>query len=43
MNARGRLALRRLGLRHGRVVARTEPARTTVVWDGDEEPVDFLR
>ena len=34
---------RRLVLREGRVVARTEPARTTVVWDGQEEPVDFLR
>jgi cytosine/creatinine deaminase len=34
---------RRLVLRGGRVVARTEPARTTVVWDGQEEPVDFLR
>ena len=34
---------RRLVLRSGRVVARTEPARTTVVWDGREEPVDFLR
>jgi cytosine deaminase len=34
---------RRLVLRGGRVVARTEPARTTVVWDGREEPVDFLR
>ncbi|MEP7104333.1 MAG: cytosine deaminase [Chloroflexota bacterium] len=34
---------RRLVLRDGKVVARTEPARTTVVWDGVEEPVDFLR
>jgi cytosine deaminase len=34
---------RRLVLRSGHVVARTEPARTTVVWDGQEEPVDFLR
>jgi cytosine deaminase len=32
---------RRLVLRRGRVVARTEPARTTVVWNGREEPVDF--
>jgi cytosine/creatinine deaminase len=37
------LPRRRLVLREGRVVARTEPARTTVVWDGREEPVDFLR
>jgi len=25
------------------VVARTEPAVTTVVWDGKEEVVDFLK
>jgi cytosine/creatinine deaminase len=37
------LPRRRLVLRAGRVVARTHPARTTVVWDGREEPVDFLR
>jgi cytosine/creatinine deaminase len=43
MDALRLLARRRLVLRHGRVVARTEPARTTVVWDGEEEPVDFLR
>jgi hypothetical protein len=30
-------------LRGGRVVARTEPARTTVTWDGTEEEVTFLR
>jgi cytosine deaminase len=34
---------RRLVLRAGRTVARTEPAVTTVVWDGREEEVDFLR
>jgi cytosine deaminase len=34
---------RRMVLRGGKVVARTEPARTTVVWDGVEEPVDFLK
>jgi cytosine deaminase len=34
---------RRLVLRRGEIVARTEPARTTVVWDGQEELVDFLR
>jgi cytosine deaminase len=34
---------RRLVLRGGRVVARTQPAVTTVVWDGREEEVDFLR
>jgi len=32
-----------LVLRGGKVVARTEPAVTTVVWDGREEEVDFLR
>jgi cytosine deaminase len=37
------LARRRLVLRAGQVVARTEPARTTVVWDGVEEQVDFLK
>jgi cytosine deaminase len=36
------VARRRLVLRAGKVVARTEPARTTVVWDGQEEPVTFL-
>jgi cytosine deaminase len=34
---------RRLVLRGGRVVARTQPAVTTVVWDGREEEVNFLR
>ncbi|MBO0682018.1 MAG: cytosine deaminase [Candidatus Dormibacteraeota bacterium] len=34
---------RNLVLRDGRVVARTQPAVTTVVWDGREEEVDFLR
>ncbi len=43
MDALRLLPRRRLVLRAGRVVARTEPARTTVVWDGSEEPVDFLR
>jgi cytosine deaminase len=33
---------RRLVVRRGQIVARTEPARTTVTWDGREEPVDFL-
>jgi cytosine deaminase len=36
-------APRRLVLRDGKIVARTEPAATTVVWDGAEEQVDFLR
>ncbi len=30
-------------IRGGEIVARTEPARHMVVWDGREEPVDFLR
>jgi cytosine/creatinine deaminase len=34
---------RHLVVRGGRVVARTEPAVTTVTWDGAEEPVTFLR
>lgn len=34
---------RRLVLRRGRVVARTEPARTSVTWDGREEEIDFSR
>ena len=34
---------RHLVLRGGHVVARTEPARTTVVVDGDESEVSFLR
>jgi cytosine/creatinine deaminase len=36
------LPRRRLVLRRGQVVARTEPARTTVTWDGREEAVDFM-
>ena len=43
MDALRLLPRRRLVLREGRVVARTRPAETTVVWDGREEPVDFLR
>jgi cytosine/creatinine deaminase len=34
---------RHLVMRAGRVVAQTRPAETTVVWDGVEEPVTFLR
>ncbi|HEX6489111.1 MAG TPA: cytosine deaminase [Candidatus Dormibacteraeota bacterium] len=37
------LAPRRFVLKGGRVVARCEPARRTVMWDGREEEVDFLR
>ena len=43
MDALRLLPRRRLVLRRGEVVARTEPAHTTVVWDGREEPVDFVR
>ncbi|TMC92120.1 MAG: cytosine deaminase, partial [Chloroflexi bacterium] len=43
MDAIRLVAPRRLVLRAGRVVARTEPGQTTVVWDGREEPVDFLK
>jgi len=43
MDALRLLPRRRLVLRGGRVVARTRPAETTVMWDGREEPVDFLR
>jgi cytosine deaminase len=34
---------RHLVVRAGRIVARTEPAQTTVTWDGEEQPVTFLR
>jgi len=37
------VAPRLLVLRAGQVVARTHPAATTVVWDGAEEPVSFVR
>jgi cytosine deaminase len=37
------VAPRRLVLRRGRVVARTEPAQTTITWAGKEEPVSFLK
>jgi cytosine deaminase len=36
------IAPRRAVIRGGQIVARTEPARHTVVWDGREEAVDFL-
>ena len=42
MDALRLVAPRRLVLRGGKVVARTQPAQTTVVWDGNEEAVDFL-
>ena len=37
------IAPRYLVLRDGKVVARTEPAVSTVDWLGDEQPVTFLR
>jgi len=37
------VAPRTLVLRGGRVVARATPAQHTVIWDGSEEPVAFLR
>src|SRR5437762_12472840 len=43
MDAIRLLAPRKLAVRAGKVVARTEPAHTTVVWDGREEQVDFLK
>src|SRR5437879_3832726 len=43
MDAIRLVAPRRLVLRGGKIVARTEPAHTTVVWDGREEIVDFLQ
>jgi cytosine deaminase len=36
------MAPRRLVIRGGKVVARTEPARHLVTWKGREEPVDFM-
>jgi cytosine deaminase len=43
MDAIRLIAPRRAVIHGGRVVARTEPARHTVVWNGIEESVDFLR
>jgi cytosine deaminase len=43
MDAIRLVAPRKLVLRGGKIVARTEPAQTTVVWDGREESVDFLK
>jgi cytosine deaminase len=37
------IAPRKLVLRGGKIVARTEPERTTVMWDDREELVDFLK
>lgn len=35
------IAPRRLVVRGGKVVARTEPARHTITWDGREEAVNY--
>src|SRR5438132_1001586 len=43
MDAIRLIAPRKLVLRGGKIVARTEPERTTVMWDDKEELVDFLR
>ena len=43
MDAIRLVAPRKLVLRGGKVVARTVPSSTIVVWDGREEPVDFLK
>ncbi|HEY0830310.1 MAG TPA: cytosine deaminase [Candidatus Dormibacteraeota bacterium] len=37
------IAPRKLVMRGGKIVARTEPERTTVMWDDREELVDFLK
>ncbi|HYS28417.1 MAG TPA: amidohydrolase family protein, partial [Candidatus Limnocylindria bacterium] len=41
MDAIRLVAPRRLVLKAGRVVARTEPARHTITWRGAERPVDY--
>ena len=37
------VAPRKLVMRGGKIVARTEPERTTVIWNDREELVDFLK
>jgi hypothetical protein len=37
------VAPRTLVLRGGKVLARSTPATRTVIWNGTEEPVTFLR
>jgi hypothetical protein len=37
------IAPRKLVLRAGKIVARTEPGHTSVTWNDREEPVDFLK
>src|SRR5258708_7563595 len=43
MDAIRLIAPRKLVLRGGKIVARTEPERTTVIWNDREELVDFLK
>src|SRR6266576_22829 len=43
MDAIRLVAPRKLVMRGGKLVARTEPARTTVIWNDREELVDFLK
>jgi len=43
MDAIRLVPVRRAVIRGGEIVARAEPARRTVVWDGQETPVTFLR
>jgi len=43
MDAIRLIAPRKLVLRGGKIVARTEPERTTVMWDDREEVVDVLK
>jgi hypothetical protein len=43
MDAIRLIAPRTMVMRGGKIVARTEAARTTVIWDDREEPVDFLK
>ncbi len=43
MDAIRLIAPRKLVLRGGKIVARTEPERTTVMWEDREEVVDFLK
>src|ERR671937_1977514 len=43
MDAIRLVAPRKLVLRGGKIVARTEPERTTVIWNDREELVDFLK
>jgi cytosine deaminase len=43
MDAVRLIAPRRAVIHNGQIVARTEPARHTVVWNGTVESVDFLR